>query len=98
MTTGSSVPFGFGSPERCRHAEGVWVAEGWFLMRDSLIVQQTKAVIINKDGRVQIGTQGQPLPAQVALGLLSKGEARKVRKALRDAGFPNEAAAGREEG
>jgi hypothetical protein len=60
------------------------------------LVQETKAVLITKDGRVQIGTQSAPLPASAALAQLSKGEARKVRKALRDAGFADEAGIGAE--
>jgi hypothetical protein len=56
-------------------------AEGKFLIRDVLIVQGTKAVVILRDGRVQLGTQSPPLMASAALAQLSKGDARKLRKA-----------------
>jgi hypothetical protein len=73
-----------GSADRNAHEERGRIDYTW-------PAAQTKAVIIKPDGRVQLGTQGEPLPPSVALAMLSKGEVRKVRKALREAGFSEQA-------
>ncbi len=56
-------------------------------MKKTTAILNSQTVYASSTGKVRIGTKGASNPVSEVYGSLSKGEARKLRKALRAAGY-----------